>query len=61
MTDATMILNEDGTPAEASPAALAILGVTLDQLRELPRGAFAATPPDPAAEGVGAGGPGAPP
>ena len=50
MTDATMILNEDGTAAEASPAALDILGVTLDQLRELPRGAFVATPSDPDAE-----------
>jgi len=45
-----MILNEDGTAAEASPEALAILGVTLDQLRELPGGAFAATAPDPGAD-----------
>jgi len=50
MTDATMILNEDGTASEASPAALAILGVTLDQLRELPGGAFSATEPDPEAD-----------
>jgi PAS domain S-box-containing protein len=50
MTDATMILNEDGTAADASPAALQILGVTLDQLRELPTGAFSATEPDPAAD-----------
>ena len=50
MTDATMILNEDGTAADASPAALDILGVTLDQLRELPGGAFSANPPDPQAD-----------
>jgi PAS domain-containing protein len=50
VTDATLILNEDGTAAEASPEALAILGVTLDQLRELPGGAFAATAPDPRAD-----------
>jgi PAS domain S-box-containing protein len=50
MTDATMILNEDGTAADASPAALEILGVTLDQLRELPTGAFSATEPDPAGD-----------
>ncbi len=41
-----MILNGDGTAVEASPEALAILGVTLDQLRALPGGAFAATAPD---------------
>ena len=50
MTDATMILNVDGTAAEASPAALEILGVTLDQLRQLPSGAFAATAPNPEAD-----------
>ena len=45
-----MILNEDGTAVDASAEALAILGVTMDQLRELPAGAFAATAPDPAAD-----------
>jgi len=49
MTDATMILNEDGTASEASPAALEILGVTLEQLVELPGGAFSPTAPDPEA------------
>lgn len=47
MMDATMILNEDGTAVDASPEALAILGVTMDQLRDLPGGAFSASAPDP--------------
>ena len=48
--DATMILTEDGTPVDASPEALDLLGVTLDQLRELPAGAFSSTPADPEAD-----------
>lgn len=48
--DATMILNEDGTVVDASPEALAILGATMDQLRDLPGGAFSASPPDPEAD-----------
>jgi hypothetical protein len=47
MTNATIILGPDGTAEEATPQALALLGVTLDRLRELPPGAFSATPPDP--------------
>jgi PAS domain S-box-containing protein len=50
MTDATMILNEDGTAVDASAEALAILGVTMDQLRDLPPGVFSSTEPDPAAD-----------
>ena len=42
-----MILNEDGTAVDASAEALAILGVTMDQLRDLPAGAFSAAEPDP--------------
>ncbi|HYH93481.1 MAG TPA: hypothetical protein VD763_10005 [Candidatus Saccharimonadales bacterium] len=50
MADATMILNADGTAADASEEALAMLGVSLDQLRSLPAGAFSPEPPDAAAE-----------
>lgn len=50
MGDATLILNGDGTAADASPEALAILGVTMDRLRQLPRGAFSPTPSDPEAD-----------
>ena len=46
MTNATIILGPDGKAEEATPQALALLGVTLDRLRELPPGAFSATPPD---------------
>ena len=35
MTNATIILGADGTAEEATPQALALLGVTLDRLREL--------------------------
>ena len=45
--DATLVINPDGTYADATPAALAILGVSLDELRLMPRGAFAARPQDP--------------
>jgi hypothetical protein len=50
MTLPTLILNPDGTTAEANDAALALLRTTLEQLRELPPGAFAAEPPDRAAD-----------
>ena len=49
MSDATMILNGDGIAEEASPEALEILGVTLEQLRALPAGAFSTATPDPEA------------
>ena len=42
-----MVLNADGTTAEASPAALELLGLTLEQLRALPPGALSAEPRDP--------------
>lgn len=42
-----MVLNADGTTAEASPAALELLGLTLEQLRALPPGALSAEPMDP--------------
>ena len=38
MTLPTLILNPDGTTAEANDAALALLRTTLEQLRELPPG-----------------------
>ena len=50
MSDATMILNGDGIAEEASPEVLEILGVSLEQLRTLPVGAFSITPPDPDAD-----------
>ncbi len=43
-------MNPDGTYADASPAALEILGVALDQLLAMAPGAFAVDTPDPAAE-----------
>ena len=39
-----MVINADGTTADASPAALELLGLTLEQLRALPPGALS---PDP--------------
>ena len=47
MPGATLILNPDGTAADASPAALELLGVTLEHLRQLPPGAFSPKPQDP--------------
>ena len=44
-----MVLNADGTTAEASPGALELLGLTLEQLRALPPGALSPEPRDPAA------------
>jgi PAS domain S-box-containing protein len=41
-----MVLNADGTTADASPAALELLGLTLEQLRALPPGALSAEPRD---------------
>lgn len=46
MSVATMVLNADGTTADASPAALELLGLTLDQLRALPPGALSPEPRD---------------
>jgi hypothetical protein len=45
----TLILNADGTTAEANDPALTLLRATLDQLRELPPGALSPEPPDPSA------------
>ncbi len=45
-----MILNPDGTTEDANPAALDLLGVTLEQLRRLPPGAFSPEAPDPEAQ-----------
>lgn len=50
MTLPTLTINADGTMAEANAAALDLLRVTLQQLRELPPGAFSAEPPDRAAD-----------
>jgi len=41
-----MVLNADGTTADASPAALELLGFTLEQLRALPPGALSPQPRD---------------
>ena len=46
----SILLNSDGTYADASPDALDILGVTREQLLAMPPGAFAAKPPDPEAD-----------
>jgi PAS domain-containing protein len=42
----TLTLSPDGEVLDATDGALALLGVSLDELRSLPRGAFAADPPD---------------
>jgi PAS domain S-box-containing protein len=44
-----MVLNADGTTADANAAALELLGLTLEQLRALPPGALSAEPRDPEA------------
>ena len=49
MTLPTLTLNADGTPADANDEALALLRVTLAELRALPAGALSVDPPDPAA------------
>jgi PAS domain-containing protein len=49
MTLPTLTINADGTMADANQAALDLLRVTLQQLRELPQGAFSSEPPDAAA------------
>lgn len=49
MTLPTLILNPDGSTADANAAALELLRVTIDELRALPPGAFSPEPPDPAA------------
>jgi PAS domain S-box-containing protein len=45
-----MILNADGTTADANREALEMLGVTREQLTSLPAGAFSPEPPDPEAD-----------
>ena len=45
-----MVINADGTTADASPAALELLGLTLEQLRALPPGALSPEPADPVAQ-----------
>jgi PAS domain S-box-containing protein len=45
-----MVLNADGTTADASPAALELLGLTLEQLRALPPGALSPEPRDEQAQ-----------
>jgi PAS domain S-box-containing protein len=46
----TIIVTADGTYTDANPAALDLLGVTLDELRASPPGRFSAEPSDPDAE-----------
>ena len=50
MTLPTVILNPDGTTADANPAALEMLGVSLEVLKGLPPGALSPEPPDPVGE-----------
>ncbi|HSH21176.1 MAG TPA: PAS domain-containing protein [Candidatus Caenarcaniphilales bacterium] len=38
MSDATILLEPDGRYLDASPAALALIGVTIDELRSMPPG-----------------------
>jgi PAS domain S-box-containing protein len=45
-----MVINADGTTADASPAALELLGLTLEQLRALPPGALSPEPRDEVAQ-----------
>ena len=45
-----MILNADGSTADANREALDMLGVTHDELVGLPAGAFSPEPPDPEAD-----------
>jgi PAS domain-containing protein len=47
VADARVILNADGTIADANEPALAIFGLSLDELRAAPAGAFAASPQPP--------------
>jgi hypothetical protein len=47
---ATLTILADGTVEDASPDALHLLGVSLAQLRSLPRGAFSPDPPDAEAD-----------
>ncbi len=49
-TDATITLNADGSYADATPAALALLRVTLDDFLTSQPGRFAAEPADPDVE-----------
>jgi hypothetical protein len=42
----TLILNADGTTADANEPALGLFRATLEQLRELPPGEFSAEPPE---------------
>jgi hypothetical protein len=44
---ASLTVLADGRLEDATPDALELLGVTLDELRELPPGAFSADAPDP--------------
>jgi PAS domain-containing protein len=48
-SDATVLINADGTYADASGAALELLGVTIEELRAAGRGAFAVEPVSPEA------------
>jgi PAS domain-containing protein len=50
LTLPTVILNSDGTTADANAAALDMLGVSLDVLKSLPPGALSPEPPDPVGE-----------
>jgi PAS domain-containing protein len=47
---ASLTLSADGRTVDASPEALELLGVTLEELLALPPGAFAPTPADPDAQ-----------
>lgn len=49
MAIASLTLDAAGRAVDASPEALEILGVTLEELLALPPGAFSSAPPDPEA------------
>ncbi len=48
--DARLIMNADGTIADANEAALALYGASLAELRAAPSGAFSANPQPPEAQ-----------
>ncbi len=48
--EATILINADGTYADASPSALALLGVGLREFLSMAPGSFSPEPPDPEAD-----------
>ena len=48
--EATILINADGTYADASPSALSLLGVELPEFLGMAPGSFSPEPPDPEAD-----------